>query len=51
MALLAALHQSYQLNVGMMLRKRLDEGLDWNLRLLTLMLNRGWLPHLAKVEH
>ena len=51
MALLAALHQSYQLNVGMMLRKRLDEGLDWNLRLVTLMLNRGWLPHLAKVEH
>lgn len=51
MALLAALHQSYQLDVGMMLRKRLDEGLDWNLRLLNLMLNRGWLPHIAKVEH
>lgn len=51
MALLAALHQSYQLDVGMMLRRRLDEGLDWNLRLLNLMLHRGWLPHLAKVEH
>lgn len=51
MAILAALHQCYQLEVGMMLRKRLDEGLDWNLRLLNLMLNRGWLPHIAKVEH
>ena len=51
MALLAALHQSYQLEVGMMLRRRLDEGLDWNLRLLQLMLNRGWLPQIAKVEH
>lgn len=51
MALLAALHQSYQLDIGMMLRKRLDEGLDWNTRLLNLMLNRGWLPHITKVEH
>ena len=51
MALLAALHQSYQLDVGMMLRKRLDEDLDWNTRLLNLMLNRGWLPHITKVEH
>lgn len=50
-ALLAALLQTYQLDVGMMLRNRLDEGLDWNLRLLNLMLDRGWLPHLTKVEH
>ncbi len=50
-ALLAALLQTYQIDVGMMLRNRLDEGLDWNLRLLNLMLDRGWLPHLAKVEH
>lgn len=51
MALLAGLHQSYQLDVGMMYKKRLDEGIDWNYRLLQLMLNRGWLPHVAKVEH
>ena len=49
--LLAALHQSYQLDVAMMYRKALDDGLDWDYRLLQLMLNRGWLPHLAKITH
>lgn len=49
--LLAALHQSYQLEVALMYRKMLDVGLDWDYRLLQLMLHRGWLPHLAKVEH
>lgn len=51
MAILAALHQSYQLEVALMYRKILDAGLDWDYRLLQLMLNRGWLPHIAKVEH
>lgn len=48
---LAALHSSYQLQIGLMFRKILDKGLDWNYRLLQLMLNRGWLPNLAKVVH
>jgi len=51
MALLATLHQSYQLEVAMMYREMLDVGLDWDYRLLQLMLNRGWLPRLAKIEH
>lgn len=51
MALLACLHQSYQLEVAMMYRRLLDVGLDWDYRLLQLMLSRGWLPHLAKIEH
>lgn len=49
--ILTALHQSYQLEVAIMYRKILDSGLDWDYRLLQLMLRRGWLPHLAKVEH
>lgn len=50
-ALLAALHQSYQLEIGAIFRKYLDAGLDWNYRLLQLMLDRGWLPYLAKITH
>lgn len=49
--LLGALHQSYQLEIGLMHRKFLDVGLDWNYKLLQLMLQRGWLPHLAKMIH
>lgn len=51
MALLTALHQSYQLEVANLYRKRLDAGLDHNYRIMQLMLNRGWLPYLEKVEH
>ena len=51
MALLTALQQSYQLEIAAMYRKRLDEGLDFNYRMLQLMLSRGWLPYLDKVEH
>jgi len=51
MALLATLHQSYQLEVALMYREMLDVGLEWDYRLLQLMLNRGWLPRLAKIEH
>ncbi|MEN6412961.1 MAG: DUF3231 family protein [Veillonellales bacterium] len=51
MTLLTALHQSYQLNVALMYRELLDAGLDWDYRLLQLMLDRGWLPRLAKLEH
>jgi hypothetical protein len=49
--ILAALHQSYQLEVALMYRKILEAGLDWDYRLLQLMLSRGWLPHIAKMEH
>lgn len=51
MALLGALHQSYQLEVAVMYRENLDAGLDWDYRLLQLMLHRGWLPKLAKITH
>lgn len=51
MTLLAALHQSYQLEVALMYRGMLDAGLDWDYRLLQLMLRRGWLPRLAKIQH
>lgn len=51
MSILSALLQSYQLHIGVMFRRFLDEGLDWNYRLLQLMINRGWLPHVAKVTH
>ncbi len=50
-AILAALHNSYQLEVALMYRKMLEAGLDWDYRLLQLMLNRGWLPHLEKIKH
>lgn len=51
MAILTSLHQSYQLDVALMYRKALDDGLDWDYRLLQLMLKRGWLPHLRKITH
>lgn len=51
MALLACLQQSYQLEVALMYRRMLDIGLDWDYRLLQLMLKRDWLPRLAKIEH
>lgn len=51
MALLAAIHQCYQLEVARTLRDELNKGLDWSYRLLQLMLHRGWLPEIAKVTH
>ncbi|CQR70388.1 hypothetical protein SOV_39250 [Sporomusa ovata DSM 2662] len=50
-AVLTALHSSYQLDVALMYRKALDHGLDFDYRLLQLMLSRGWLPHLTKISH
>lgn len=49
--MLTGLHQSYQLDVALMYRKALDDGLDFDYRLLQLMLKRGWLPHLTKITH
>jgi len=51
LAILTAMHNSYQLNVLAMYRKLLDAGLDWDYRLLELMLNRGWLPEIGKITH
>jgi len=51
MAMLTALHQSYQLEVALMYKELLDRGLDWDYKLLQLMLKRGWLPRLHKVTH
>ncbi|MDR3562132.1 MAG: DUF3231 family protein [Negativicutes bacterium] len=51
MALLAAINQSYQLEMAIELREQLNIALDWGYRLLQLTLHRGWLPELAKVEH
>ena len=50
-AMLAALHQSYQLDIAMMYRELLDKGLYWDYKLLQLMLKRGWLPRLHKACH
>jgi len=50
-ALVAAINQSYQLEMAIQLREQLNISLDWGYRLLQLMLHRGWLPELAKVEH
>lgn len=50
-AVLSAMHNSYQLDVAQMYRTALDHGMDFNYRLLQLMLDRGWLPHLNKISH
>lgn len=51
MAMLTALHQSYQLEVALMYRDLLNKGLEWDYKLLQLMLKRGWLPRLHKAMH
>lgn len=51
LTVLSCLHQSYQPDVALMYRKALDDGLDFDYRLLQLMLKRGWLPHLNKIAH
>lgn len=51
LALLMAMHQTYQPEIAMMYRKILDEALDFNYRLMQLMLKKGWLPELSKVKH
>jgi len=51
MAVLAAMHQTYQPNVAIMYRSILDSAFDFNYRLLQLALEKGWLPHFPKIEH
>jgi spore coat protein CotF len=49
MALLGAMHQCYQPEIALMLGTQLRRALDWSFRLMQLMLERGWLPQMAKV--
>ena len=51
MALLASLHQCYQPEISLALRTQLNRALDWSFRLQQLMLQRGWVPEVAKVAH
>ena len=46
MAILTALHHSYQPQLAASYRKQLDEGLDFDFRIMQLALRRGWLPYL-----
>ena len=51
LALFLTLQQSYQLEIVAGINKLLNSGLLWGYRLLQLMLHRGWLPRISKVEH
>ncbi len=51
MALLAAMHNSYQPHIGNFYRKHLDSAFNFNLRLAQFALERGWLPPVPKVHH
>lgn len=51
LAVLAAMHQTYQPEIAVTYRKALDASFDFNYRLLQLTLSKGWLPRLPKVEH
>lgn len=51
MAILFALHHSYQPHIASAYRQRLDEGLDFDFRIMQLALKHGWLPVFDKVTH
>lgn len=51
MVVLAAMHQTYQPEVALVYRQILEEAFDFNYRLIQLALNKGWLPHVPKIEH
>ncbi|MBP2655260.1 MAG: hypothetical protein H6Q73_2829 [Firmicutes bacterium] len=51
MAILAAMHQTYQVDVATMYRNVLESAFDFNYRLLQLALKKGWLPTFPKIEH
>ncbi|HMM19491.1 MAG TPA: DUF3231 family protein [Selenomonadales bacterium] len=50
-AVLSAMHQTYQPEVAQVYRRILDAAFDFNYSLLQLALDKGWLPHMAKVKH
>ncbi|SDF69004.1 DUF3231 family protein [Sporomusa acidovorans] len=49
LATFLSLQQCYQLEIAMALNQILNNGLQWDFRLLQLMLHRGWLPNIPKV--
>jgi hypothetical protein len=51
MAVFTAMQNTYHPEIATMYRKALDSAFDFNYRLLQVMLTKGWLPHIAKVEH
>jgi len=51
LSLFLSLQQCYQLDVSIALNKLLSSGLEWDYRLLQLMIHQGWLPSTPKVEH
>ena len=52
LTLFLTLQQCYQLEVAGSINQLLNSGLQWDYRLLQLMIHRGWLPRVSKVvEH
>lgn len=51
LTLFLSIQQCYQLDISIVLNKILSSGLEWDYRLLQLMLHREWLPKTPKVEH
>lgn len=51
LAVLSAMHQTYQPEIQAAYRHSLDAGLDYDYELMQLLLRKGWLPHLQKIHH
>ena len=51
LVLFLSLQQCYQLEIALAINQLLSSGLQWNYRLLQLMLHQGWLPRISKLEH
>ncbi|GMA99322.1 hypothetical protein [Pelosinus sp. IPA-1] len=51
LVLFLTLQQCYQLEIIFGINKLLNSGLLWGYHLVQLMLHRGWLPRVSKVEH
>ncbi|HEY3424106.1 MAG TPA: hypothetical protein VGL27_04850 [Negativicutes bacterium] len=48
--LFLSMEQTYQLEITRSINDLLSTGLDWEYRLLQLMIHNGWLPRIAKVN-
>ncbi len=51
LAVLGAMHNCYQPFLAKMYQDVLDKATDYNFRLMQLVLNKGWLPHIHKLQH
>lgn len=51
MAVLTAIHNCYQPYIAKMYQDVLDKATDYNFSLMQLVLTKGWLPHVHKVQH